>query len=108
MFSHEFVPMNYHRWFLLNKVWVETQYRSEYGEPFDKDTRCSHCDGQGYAECDLGHSHDCEECDGEGKTTKSPGEVLEEYGWKLYREQVISDREKVNKFLKEQEQEHAS
>lgn len=28
---------------------------------------CSECDGDGYRECDLGHEHDCEICDGTGK-----------------------------------------
>lgn len=110
MFSLNFTPIPFHRWMLENSEWIESQYRAEFGALLDKNTRCSYCDGQGYAECDLGHSHDCEECDGEGEFTKTPEDVLEEYGGKLYRAEIKKDHEKVSKFLKEREEEsgHAS
>ena len=28
---------------------------------------CNQCDGDGYQECDLGHEHDCEKCNGRGE-----------------------------------------
>ena len=31
-----------------------------------KVTLCQTCAGEGYQECDLGHEHDCEDCDGNG------------------------------------------
>lgn len=33
---------------------------------FGKIVNCLECEGKGYRECDLGHEHDCEECDGDG------------------------------------------
>ncbi len=28
---------------------------------------CNHCAGEGVQECDMGHEHECEECDGDGE-----------------------------------------
>jgi hypothetical protein len=48
----------------------------DYRKPCDKcdkgligRRKCEHCD-EGYVECDLGHEHECEHCDGEGATGK--------------------------------------
>lgn len=103
MFSLEFTPIKFQEWYLRNAQWVQDQYHGEFGIPLEKDVRCGACDGKGYHECDMGHSHDCEYCDGEGKTIKTPDEALEEYGMKLYRIQIEWDRNKITKFLKEQE-----
>lgn len=103
MFSLEFTPIKFHTWYLQNTQWVQDQYHGEFGIPLDKDVQCGYCGGKGYHECDLGHSHDCEYCEGEGKTIKTPDEALEEYGMKLYKIQIERDRNKTIKFLKEQE-----
>jgi hypothetical protein len=39
-----------------------------------KVTICSECEGEGYRECDLGHEHDCEDCDGNGVIGDRSGE----------------------------------
>jgi len=46
-------------------------------------TDCIVCGGNGYEECNLGHEHECEECDGEGTVG---GNVLE-----VYRQKALSD-----------------
>jgi len=33
--------------------------------------RCSSCEGNGYAECDLGHEHECYDCNGSGECESS-------------------------------------
>lgn len=38
-----------------------------------KVTLCETCGGEGYQECDLGHDHDCEDCDGNGVIAVHPG-----------------------------------
>jgi len=106
MFSLEFTPVKFQYWYLQNKDWVASQHLIEHGIPASKERSCSDCDGDGYHQCDMGHSHGCEKCDGTGKTVKEADEVLEEYGRTLYNAQVKSDREKLVNFLKEQE--HAS
>lgn len=32
----------------------------------DETKACLYCDGEGFQECDLGHEHDCEQCEGQG------------------------------------------
>lgn len=39
------------------------------GEGEVVDVICKECNGSGNIECDLGHTHYCGECDGQGKTT---------------------------------------
>lgn len=39
-----------------------------------KVTPCETCGGEGYQECDLGHDHDCEDCDGNGVIAVHPGD----------------------------------
>jgi hypothetical protein len=36
---------------------------------------CDNCAGTGYVECDMGHDHDCPDCDGEGGTS------IHEFTW---------------------------
>lgn len=103
MFSLEFTPTKFKIWYSQNAEWVRDQYHGEYGIPLEKDVRCGDCYGKGYHECDLGHSHNCERCDGEGKSIETPDEALEEYGLKLFRIQIEQDRSKITRFLKEQE-----
>lgn len=33
----------------------------------DETKKCTHCDGEGVLECDLGHNHDCDQCNGDGE-----------------------------------------
>jgi hypothetical protein len=103
MFSLEFTPVKFQNWYHLHKDWVASQHLATHGIPQSKERSCFACDGDGYHECDMGHSHDCGNCDGTGKIVKETDEVLEEYGRTLYNAQVKSDHEKVAKFLKEQE-----
>lgn len=102
MFSHEFVPIKFTTWFQRNHAEIEQQYLSEAGPVLEQVRRCFDCDGKGSHECDLGHSHDCNRCDGTGKVMKEVDEVLQDYARKLYDAQVSRDREKVFEFLKEQ------
>lgn len=52
--------------------WVRI-YRSELEDEYMKSNpnetliKCPDCHGQGYDTCDLGHDHDCETCQGDGK-----------------------------------------
>lgn len=39
---------------------------------------CPICDGTGYQECDLGHEHDCDECQGNGWTRGRVGKTDKE------------------------------
>lgn len=41
--------------------------------------QCIECDGEGTLECDLGHDHECEECQGEGE---QPATLIENEGSK--------------------------
>lgn len=106
MFSHEFTPIKFSLWFHTNRTEIEQQYLSEVGSVLEQVRRCFDCDGRGYHNCDLGHSHDCDPCDGSGKVTKEIDEVLQDYARNIYDIQVSKDREKVFNFLKEQS--HAS
>lgn len=31
--------------------------------------KCPKCEGEGYVECDLGHMHECRQCDGDGEVS---------------------------------------
>lgn len=33
----------------------------------EQSSTCAKCDGEGTIECDLGHDHDCDQCDGDGE-----------------------------------------
>lgn len=37
-----------------------------HGRGGASENRCPECEGDGELECDLGHTHDCDECDGTG------------------------------------------
>ena len=106
MFSLEFTPVKFRYWYLQNRKEIETEHIASLGIPVGESRSCPECYGEGKQECDLGHSHGCEPCDGTGKMLKTPEEMLEEYGRKLYDTQVKLDRKKLVNFLKEQE--HAS
>ena len=44
--------------------------RDSWKEPFKQiESICSECDGDGLIECNLGHEHECEFCEGTGKST---------------------------------------
>ncbi len=45
--------------------------------------KCATCKGMGVAECNLGHEHDCTECDGDGRT--GPHRTDEKIGQRVYR-----------------------
>lgn len=38
--------------------------------------KCKRCNGDGYEECDLGHEHDCEECEGQGEIKINTGKQV--------------------------------
>lgn len=105
MFSLNFTPISFSHWYLANEEYVKKEYTEKYGDPKTQEEtgECPECNGDGYQDCDMGHSHDCEECDGTGKKDQTAEQILEEYAGDLYREQVRRDKEKVARFLKEQE-----
>lgn len=45
---------------------------------------CDYCEGRGELKCDLGHYHDCEDCDGKGSDDQEGCAKLR----KLYDERV--------------------
>lgn len=49
---------------------------------------CGSCSGSGEQECDMGHYHDCEECDGSGTKEGHSDPVMIE---QLYQFDVITD-----------------
>lgn len=38
--------------------------------------RCRYCNGNGVRTCDLGHDHDCDECDGTGEVEEWPSQDI--------------------------------
>ena len=59
---------------------------------------CPDCQGYGYQECDLGHEHDCEECNGTGKiqVTEKHDSVLNQ----IYKQEVLKDIKKYCDYVK--------
>lgn len=57
--------LSYHDWVRIYRSELEDEYRKS--DPEETLIKCPDCYGRGYDTCDLGHDHDCEHCDGEGK-----------------------------------------
>jgi len=59
-------PIPFHLWILDNQDDLRREFDTmETPKPLYPG-KCGECHGKGYQECDLGHEHDCEECDGSG------------------------------------------
>tara|TARA_R100001480_G_scaffold146109_2_gene144556 strand:- start:17674 stop:18000 length:327 start_codon:yes stop_codon:yes gene_type:complete len=44
----------------------EWKRQVELAHKDDEPVQCEECCGEGHQECDLGHEHECQECDGLG------------------------------------------
>lgn len=101
----KFDPIPFHLWYAENKEDIH----NEFGALISKEVEtCEECTGAGYVECNLGHTHDCEECDGEGKRVLTEDEVWREYALDAYNDRVSKDIKAVKRYLKEMEEDHAS
>lgn len=45
---------------------------------WEKMEECGPCGGDGYQECDMGHDHDCDDCDGKGEFLQDCDEAKED------------------------------
>lgn len=94
MLQQTFVPIRFVVWQAENKEDLKQEFGDE--KNFVEDQReCDRCDGLGTEECNLGHDHECIECDGDGKLTQTYEEALHDYSMEQYHEQVAKDKEKL-------------
>jgi len=59
-------PIPFHLWILENREDLKRAFDELEPKVSLFPDKCPECHGKGYEECDLGHEHDCEECDGSG------------------------------------------
>ena len=85
--------LSYHEWVRMYKSELEDEYRKS--DPDETLVKCSECYGRGYDTCDLGHEHDCEECDGEGKVQ---ADTFENYTADLYDTQLATDKQNLARY----------
>jgi RecJ-like exonuclease len=76
---------------------LERQFVVLYGDAKKFPDKCDECGGKGYLECDLGHDHDCEECDGSGDAP----DPVEQFMLDEYHDQVEKDKKVFEKYKKE-------
>lgn len=68
------IPTELHDPVIINIKELESQLQSKcplVDEMTECEDECTSCDGDGEVECNFGHMHDCEDCDGEGYHDKS-------------------------------------
>lgn len=77
----------YHDWVRIYRSELEDEYRKS--DPDETLVKCLECWGEGYETCDLGHTHDCEECDGEGTVQ---ADTFEQYTADLYQKHLATNK----------------
>ncbi len=90
-------PIPFSVWILDNREDLERQFEHLYGESKKFPAKCGECGGTGYQECDLGHDHDCEECDGSGDAP----DPVEQFMLDEYHDQVEKDAKVFENYTKQ-------
>jgi hypothetical protein len=85
--------LSYADWERVNRNSLEADYQAT--EPDEREIRCETCYGKGFDECNLGHEHDCEDCDGTGKTT---ADCYHDFAQDLYEMQWAKDRRVLKEY----------
>jgi hypothetical protein len=97
--TFDYTPIPFHVWYTRNKEDLEKEFEALKLFEGDEDGRdCETCDGRGDQECDLGHDHECPDCEGSGKIQQSKDEALHEYANNQYRERVKLDTDKLRNY----------
>ncbi len=85
--------LSYHEWVRIYRSELEDEYLKS--NPNETRIKCQECYGKGYETCDLGHDHDCETCDGEGKVQT---DTFEGYTSDLYQKHLATNRANLARY----------
>lgn len=91
--------------------WVQ-ENESDLLKEFDivatpgQDDTCEKCGGLGFVQCDMGHEHECEDCEGDGKVTLTPEQLFQQYSRDEYDFRKAVDFKKWTEYNKFMEKEH--
>lgn len=77
--------------FITFEEWLMQQATA--GDADALPVKCEDCNGDGVVECNLGHEHDCDKCDGEGEHKPSTGDMR-----KRYNAEIAADAERWSRF----------
>lgn len=64
----------------INVADIERQFIPNLIDDYEE---CIDCDGEGEQECDLGHMHDCDRCEGDGNVKKHNGKKVPDQNTKF-------------------------
>jgi RecJ-like exonuclease len=79
----------------MHRDTLEADYKAS--DPDEREIRCETCYGKGFCECDHGYDHDCEDCDGTGKTQ---ADCYQDFAEDLYDTQHARDIRAVKEYEK--------
>ena len=78
--------LSYDQYVRIYREDLEHEYHAT--DPDEREIDCPDCHGDGSQDCDLGHIHDCEACDGSGETTADSFEdfAKDDYDFRWFRD----------------------
>lgn len=87
--------LSYTEWVRIHRVELQEEFTALTCDEEYSEQLCDRCDGEGYVTCDMGHEHECEDCEASGDS-----QDFETYTYNLWNAQRETDLLRYKEYVK--------